>query len=93
MAAPARLRAAVERAYRADARTFADARDEVRFLEGGKHDLEVVSRLPKEHWLANVTGIRFHGELYVLDERRVENTADGASHQSLLDVVISSTLG
>ena len=60
------------------------ARDRVRRLEGGPHDLEVVSRLPKDHWTANITGIEYEGEAYLLIERGVVDTDAGRRHRFLL---------
>lgn len=51
-------------------RFFAAARDEVRARTGpGDYDLEIVSRLPKDHWTANVMEIVYAGESYVLVDR------------------------
>lgn len=49
---------------------FATARDMVRPNSGpGDYDLEVISRLPKDHWTANVMEIVYEGDSYVLVER------------------------
>ncbi len=77
-------RATAERAHRRGDRVFADARDEVRQPGPGEHDLEVLSRLPKDHWRANVTGINYQGEVYVLGDRQLVDTADGVRHRFLL---------
>ncbi len=77
-------RAAAKRAHRRGDQTFADARDEVRRLGEGGYDLEVISLLPKGHWRANVTGIRYQEEVYVLGERDLIDTADGVRHRFLL---------
>ncbi len=79
-----RLSAAAGRAHRTGDRRFATARDEVRRLADGDADLEVVSLLPKDHWLANVTGIGYGGETYVLVEREALQTSDGVRHRFLL---------
>jgi len=73
------------------------ARDQVRLLDHPEHDLEVVSRLPKDHWTANVTGIEYQGQPYVLVERKLLHTRDGPRHCFLLqkprhDVLFSSYL-
>lgn len=78
----ARARARAERAHRAGGARFATARDRVRRLPSGA--LEVVSLLPKDHWTANVTGIRYRDAIYVLDEREVLRTPEGIRHRFLL---------
>ncbi len=60
------------------------ARDRIRPLDHPEYDLEVVSRLPKDHWTANVTGIEYHGEAYILLERELLQTPDGPRHRFLL---------
>ncbi len=75
--------AAARKAGRGRAERFATYRDRVE-RRSGKCDLEVISRLPKEHWTANVTGIHYRGEAYVLIERSVVETDDGARHRFLL---------
>ncbi len=60
------------------------ARDQVRPLDHPEYDLEVISQLPKDHWTANVTGIEYQGEAYVLLERKLIETEDGPRHHFLL---------
>ena len=60
------------------------ARDQVRALDHKDYDLEVVSRLPKDHWTANVTGIEYQGETYLLIDRQLLKTDDGPRHRFLL---------
>ncbi len=60
------------------------ARDQVRHLDHPKFDLEVVSHLPKDHWTANVTGIEFEEQTYMLIERKQLTTDDGPRHHFLL---------
>ncbi len=60
------------------------ARDRVRALDHPDYDLEVVSRLPKDHWTIGVTGIEYQGEAYVLVERKMLQTDDGPRHHFLL---------
>ena len=50
---------------------FATARDVVRPHQGRDHTLEIYSRLPKDHWTANVMEIRYGGDSYVLVDRAV----------------------
>ncbi len=52
------------------------ARDQVRYLDHPEYHLEVLSRLPKEHWTANVTGIEFEGRAYLLVERKIVETKE-----------------
>ncbi len=63
-------------------------RDQVRHLaHSSPHpelDLEVVSHLPKDHWTANVTGIEFEGQTYMLLERKLLTGSDGPRHHFLL---------
>jgi len=76
---------------RGEAQRFAAARDEVRSLPPRPGDadaparLEVVSLLPKEHWTANVTGIRYRGADYLLTERQVVAGPDGRRHRFVLE--------
>ncbi len=72
------------RGFAASPDALAQARDTVRRPRQGEHDLEVISRLPKEHWTAGVTGIGYEGESYFLDEREVIETTDGVRHRFLL---------
>ncbi len=60
------------------------ARDRVRTLNHSEYHLEVISRLPKDHWTVNVTGIEYQGEAYVLLERKILQTEDGPRHHFLL---------
>ncbi|MCP3957498.1 MAG: hypothetical protein GY719_06565 [bacterium] len=69
---------------RVDTLGLRTARDRVRRLEGGPNDLEVISRMPKDHWTANVTGIEYQGEAYLLIERGVIDTDAGRRHRFLL---------
>ncbi len=60
------------------------ARDRVRPLSHPEYDLEVVSRLPKDHWTAGVTGIEYQDEAYMLLDREQLETPDGPRHRFLL---------
>ena len=60
------------------------ARDQVRPLDHQDYDLEVLSRLPKDHWTANVTGIEYQDETYLLIERQLLQAGDGPRHRFLL---------
>ncbi len=72
------------RAAAAPASGMLAARDRVRPLDHHEYDLEVVSRLPKDHWTTGVTGIEYDGETYFLIERKMLETRDGPRHHFLL---------
>ena len=75
---------AAKRAARPPADGMLAARDQVRALDHPEADLEVLSRLPKDHWTLGVTGIEYQGEAYVLIERSLLETPDGPRHRFLL---------
>ena len=45
--------------------------------EHGQARIEILSRLPKQHWSANVHGIHWQGQTYVLDQREEVKPAPG----------------
>ena len=55
-------------------------------VDGPPHRIEVISRLPKDHWTANVTGIEIDGVAYTLVERGVVDTDRGPRHRFLLQL-------
>ncbi|MEM7355882.1 MAG: hypothetical protein AAF657_34010 [Acidobacteriota bacterium] len=57
------------------------ARDHMRRVG---EQIEILSRLPKDHWTANVTGIEIDGEAYLLIEREVIQTDRGPRHRFVL---------
>ncbi len=86
-----------KRAAKAPASGLLAARDRIQPLDHPEYDLEVVSRLPKDHWTANTTGIEYQGEAYILVERKMLRTKDGPRHHFLLkkpehEVLFSSYL-
>ncbi|MEM9599212.1 MAG: hypothetical protein AAGD06_33395 [Acidobacteriota bacterium] len=63
--------------------SWREAKDRVRPLppgEDGLRRLEIRSRLPKDHWLANVEAIVWDGVAYELVERSEEATSAGTVH-------------
>lgn len=64
---------------------FSRVRDTIRPWPGPEADIEVRSRLPKEHWTIDKTGLSYEGNLYLLVDRN-ELQDEEEPYQFLLQI-------